>query len=64
LVEATAHGLRATGCKTWQPQSNVHSTIAAQVEYSYEVAAPYMAVLTKEKWPRKSEQRHKWKLRA
>ena len=46
-VEATATGLRATQCKAWQPQSNVHSTAPAQVEYTYEVLAPYMAVLTK-----------------
>lgn len=46
-VEATPHGLRATGCKAWQPQSNLHSTATAQVEYSYDVTAPYTAVLTK-----------------
>jgi len=46
-VEATATGLRATGCKAWQPQSNPHSIAPAQVEYGYEVIAPYTAVLTK-----------------
>ncbi|MBY0409799.1 MAG: aromatic ring-hydroxylating dioxygenase subunit alpha, partial [Burkholderiaceae bacterium] len=46
-VEPTATGLLATGCKAWQPQSNLHSTAAAQVEYTYEVIAPYAAVLTK-----------------
>lgn len=46
-VEETATGLRATGCKAWQPQSNLHSTAPAQVEYTYEVTAPYTAVLTK-----------------
>lgn len=46
-VEETATGLRATQCKAWQPQSNVHSTAPAQVEYTYEVTAPYTAVLTK-----------------
>lgn len=46
-VEATPDGLRATGCKAWQPQSTVNSTAPAQVEYSYEVTAPYAAVLTK-----------------
>ncbi|MDM0021378.1 aromatic ring-hydroxylating oxygenase subunit alpha [Variovorax saccharolyticus] len=46
-VEATPGGLRATGCKAWQPQSTVNSTAPAQVEYSYEVTAPYAAVLTK-----------------
>ncbi len=46
-VEATPHGLLATQCRAWQPQSNVHSKSAAQVEYTYEVTAPYSAVLTK-----------------
>ncbi len=46
-VQATPHGLLATGCKAWQPKSNVHSTTAAQVEYRYEVTAPFTAVLTK-----------------
>ena len=46
-VEVTGTGLLATGCKAWQPQSNVHSTAPAQVEYTYEVTAPYAAVLTK-----------------
>jgi phenylpropionate dioxygenase-like ring-hydroxylating dioxygenase large terminal subunit len=30
-----------------QPKSNLHSVTAAQVEYTYEVTAPYAAVLTK-----------------
>jgi phenylpropionate dioxygenase-like ring-hydroxylating dioxygenase large terminal subunit len=47
MVESTPNGLRATQCKAWQPQSNVHSTAPAHVEYTYEVLAPYMAVLTK-----------------
>lgn len=46
-IEETACGLRATGCKAFQPQSNVHSTTGAQVEYTYEVTGPYTAVLTK-----------------
>ena len=46
-VEPTATGLLASGCKAWQPQSNLHSTAPAQVEYTYEVTAPYAAVLTK-----------------
>lgn len=46
-VHSTPTGIRATGCKAWQPQSNLHSTSGAQVEYSYEVTAPYAAVLTK-----------------
>lgn len=46
-VEETPTGLRAIDCKAWQPQSNLHSTAPAQVEYGYEVTAPYTAILTK-----------------
>jgi phenylpropionate dioxygenase-like ring-hydroxylating dioxygenase large terminal subunit len=46
-VQATPTGIRATGCKAVQPKSNLHSTSAAQVEYTYEVTSPYAAVLTK-----------------
>ena len=46
-VEPTPTGLRATQCKAWQPQSNVHSTAPAQVEYTYEVVAAYTANLIK-----------------
>ncbi len=46
-VAATPTGIRATGCNTVQPKSNLHSVTAAQVEYTYEVTAPYAAVLTK-----------------
>lgn len=46
-VEETPAGLRATRCKAWQPRSNLHSTAAAQVEYTYEVTGPYSALLTK-----------------
>ena len=46
-VEATPTGLLATQCKAWQPQSNIHSIAPAQVEYTYEVTAPFSAVLTK-----------------
>ena len=46
-VNPTQTGLLATGCKAWQPQSNVHSQIAALVEYRYEVTGPFTAVLTK-----------------
>jgi phenylpropionate dioxygenase-like ring-hydroxylating dioxygenase large terminal subunit len=46
-VEATPGGLLATGCRAWQPQSTINSTAPAKVEYSYEVTAPYAAVLTK-----------------
>ena len=47
-VEATATGLVASGCKAWQAQSNLHSTAPAQVEYRYEVLAPFCAVLAKQ----------------
>ena len=46
-VEATADGFLATGCKAWQPRSSVHAEGGAQVEYTYEVNAPYTAVLCK-----------------
>lgn len=46
-VQATATGFVASGCKAWQPRSNLHSTAAAQVEYRYEVVAPFCAVLAK-----------------
>lgn len=46
-VEETPTGLRAIDCKAWQPQSNLHSTAPAQVEYGYEVTAPYTAILVK-----------------
>jgi phenylpropionate dioxygenase-like ring-hydroxylating dioxygenase large terminal subunit len=46
-VEETAAGIRATQCRAWQPQSSLHSTAPAQVEYTYEVTAPYAAMLTK-----------------
>lgn len=46
-IEDTERGLRAVGCKAWQPRSNLHSTAPAQVEYVYEVTGPYSAVLTK-----------------
>lgn len=46
-VQPTATGLLATNCRAWQPQSNLHSTQGAMVEYRYEVTAPFAAVLTK-----------------
>ena len=46
-VQQTATGLVATNCRAWQPQSNLHSTQGAMVEYRYEVTAPFAAVLTK-----------------
>jgi len=50
-VKPTATGVRATGCFAWQPQSSIHAQGGAQVEYTYEVSAPYMAVLTKQPEP-------------
>lgn len=46
-VQATTTGLLATGCLAWQPKSSVHAQAGAMVEYTYEVNAPYTAVLTK-----------------
>jgi phenylpropionate dioxygenase-like ring-hydroxylating dioxygenase large terminal subunit len=46
-VQETPTGLLATGCQAWQPRSNLHSIAPAQVEYTYEVTAPYAAVLAK-----------------
>jgi phenylpropionate dioxygenase-like ring-hydroxylating dioxygenase large terminal subunit len=46
-VERTTHGIRATGCRAWQPQSNVHASQGAEVSYTYEVVSPYCAHLTK-----------------
>lgn len=58
-VEPTATGVLATGCKAVQPQSNLHSTQAAEVEYTYEVTAPYAAVLTK--IPEEGTSRQGWR---
>ncbi len=46
-VDATPTGFIASGCKAWQPRSSVHAQGGADVEYTYEVNAPYTAVLTK-----------------
>lgn len=46
-VDATPTGFLASGCKAWQPRSSVHAQGGAEVEYTYEVNAPYTAVLTK-----------------
>ena len=46
-VQPTPLGLVASNCKAWQPQSNLHSSTGALVEYRYEVTAPYSAVLSK-----------------
>lgn len=46
-VQATPRGLRATGCRAWQPRSHHRSPEGGEVEYTYEVKAPFIAVLTK-----------------
>ena len=46
-LDITPTGFLASGCKAWQPQSSVHAQGGAEVEYTYEVNAPYTAVLTK-----------------
>lgn len=46
-VADTATGFLATGCLAWQPKSSLHAQGGAMVEYTYEVNAPYTAVLTK-----------------
>ncbi len=46
-VQATPTGLLATQCLAWQPKSSVQAQTGAMVEYTYEVNAPYTAVLTK-----------------
>ena len=46
-ITATPTGFIATECKAWQPQSSLHATGGAMVEYTYEVNAPYTCVLTK-----------------
>lgn len=46
-IARTTHGLVATGCQAWQPQSNRLSSGGAMVDYAYEVTGPFSAVLTK-----------------
>jgi len=46
-VQSTPTGFLATQCLAWQPKSSVHAQTGAMVEYTYEVNAPYTAVLTK-----------------
>ena len=47
-VATTTHGVLATQCLAWQPRSSIHAETGAQVEYTYDVTAPYAAVLTKQ----------------
>jgi len=46
-VEEHGRGVRATGCRAWQPVSSLRATGGALVDYEYEVVAPYTALLTK-----------------
>ena len=46
-VGPTAQGFVATGCKAWQPQSNVLAEQGSIVDYRYELTSPFSAVLTK-----------------
>ncbi len=46
-IESTASGFVARGCRAWQPQSSIHAQSGAMVEYTYEVNAPFTAILTK-----------------
>ena len=41
------HGLIATGCRFWQPQTNSLSASGTDVEYTYRVLRPLTAILTK-----------------
>jgi phenylpropionate dioxygenase-like ring-hydroxylating dioxygenase large terminal subunit len=46
-IDVKPTGFLATQCFAWQPKSSVHAQGGAMVEYTYEVNAPYTAVLTK-----------------
>ena len=46
-VERTMHGIRATGCRAWQPQSHANANQGSDVSYTYEVVSPYCAQLAK-----------------
>ena len=46
-IDSTATGFIASGCTAWQPKSSVQAQGGAEVQYTYEVNAPYAAVLTK-----------------
>lgn len=46
-VDDTATGLLATGVRAWQPVSSIQATGGAMVDYTYAVAGPYTALLTK-----------------
>jgi phenylpropionate dioxygenase-like ring-hydroxylating dioxygenase large terminal subunit len=46
-VRVDADGVHATGCRAWQPRSNLHSDAGSMVDYDYHVPAPYTAILQK-----------------
>jgi phenylpropionate dioxygenase-like ring-hydroxylating dioxygenase large terminal subunit len=46
-VQTDARGVRARGCRAWQPRSNLRSAQGAWVSYDYDVPAPYTALLSK-----------------
>lgn len=46
-VSTTEHGFVATECRAWQPQSSVQAATGAMVDYTYEVNAPFTAILSK-----------------
>ena len=46
-IESTVTGFIASGCRAWQPQSSIHAKSGAMVDYTYEVNAPFTAILTK-----------------
>ena len=46
-IESTSTGFIASACRAWQPQSSIHAKSGAMVEYTYEVNAPFTAILTK-----------------
>ena len=50
-VTPTPTGFIATDCKAWQPRSSLHAEDGAHVTYTYEVNAPYTAILTKKPDP-------------
>jgi phenylpropionate dioxygenase-like ring-hydroxylating dioxygenase large terminal subunit len=46
-VQSTEHGFKLINARAWQPQSSALASGGAVVAYTYEVAHPYAAVLTK-----------------
>ncbi len=46
-IDVTEQGFIAHGCSAWQPQSNRLSQQGSQVDYRYELTAPYTAQLAK-----------------